>query len=293
MTNTTWSLGAIRKVALGQPEIKLAAVRDLTQEEFGGLSADMALLRSLSGHRLIGALVDKLNAVVQIEVEMHANPHSLRDERFSYRIASVVDAYLGEITSFRSRVEALAGQHVLDHALRAKGIFAKFYEDNADYRTVWELRNSSQHGAGATSHFVFSTSESGSCWTINLSQLFAEHRGEKRWDAAAALWGPAEIVDVMAVFRGAYAASSRVLAILLVENELLLASVVDRIARAIVEGVGNEPGFPVAWAATKNIDGATLTLDQLDFEPNVLGNAIGAINGAREILGLPPSQAFK
>jgi len=292
MDEMTWSLGAVRTIDVEHREFRLDPVRELTEEEFNRFAGDMNLLRSLGGHHLIAALVDKLNAVVQIEVELHGNPHLVQDERFRYRVVSVVDSFLSELTAFRSRVEALVDQYMPDYSERIRGVFGQFHDDNAHYRLAWELRNSSQHGVGATRHFQLIASDNGRRWAVGLAALFADHRGEKRWEAAAALWRSTELVDVMAVFHGAYDASSKALAVMLVENEPVIATVVDRIAQAIAEGVGTEPGFPAAWSVMST-DETTINFNQLGFEPIVLGDVISSLQGARKILGMPASERFQ
>ena len=292
MDEMTWSLGAVRTINRKRREFKLDSVRELTEEEFNRFASDVNLLRSLGGHHLIAALVDKLNAVVQIEVKLHENPHLIQDERFRYRGVSVVDAFLGELTAFRSRIQALVDHHLPDYSGRIRGVFGQFHDDNAQYRLAWELRNSSQHGVGATRHFQMAASDDGPRWTVGLAALFADHRGERRWEVAAALWRSTELVNVMVVFHGAYEASSQALAVLLVENEPAILTVIDRFAQAIAEGVGTEPGFPAAWSIV-SIDETTINFNQFGFEPVVLGDAISSLQGARKILGLPASERFR
>jgi hypothetical protein len=129
MDEMTWSLGAVRTIDVEHREFRLDPVRELTEEEFNRFAGDMNLLRSLGGHHLIAALVDKLNAVVQIEVELHGNPHLVQDERFRYRVVSVVDSFLSELTAFRSRVEALVDQYMPDYSERIRGVFGQFHDD--------------------------------------------------------------------------------------------------------------------------------------------------------------------
>ncbi|AWB86582.1 hypothetical protein C3E77_08095 [Mycetocola zhujimingii] len=259
--------------------------------EFERLTSDMSFLRDLGGHNLIAALVDKLNTVAQIEGELLDRPHIYRDARFGYRLTSAVDAFLAEVTAFRNRIETLTRQYLPSYEVRITRLFKQIHDENANYRLAWELRNLSQHGVGASHYFHLTDTDTGKLWAIDLPALFGDHVGEKRWEGAGALFGTAEDARVIGVFHGAYSSSSKVLAIMLVENEMEIAAVVDRVTQAMADGVENTRGFPVAWSLGKTSD-STIHINELPLEPLVIGCAIGSLHGARSILGLPPSTRF-
>ncbi|WP_146188056.1 hypothetical protein [Mycetocola zhujimingii] len=291
MEETTWSLGAVRRDDQERRDSRLVEARELTKEQFDGLASDVSFLRNLGGHSLIAGLVDKLNAVVQIEGELYDRPHIYRDARFGYRLASEIDAFLAEITAFRHRIETLVRRYMPSYELRITSLFKQIHDDNANYRLAWELRNLSQHGVGASHYFHLTDTDEGKLWAINLPHLFADHVGEKRWEGAGALFGAAEDTRVVEVLHGAYSSSSKVMAIMLVENEMEIAAVVDRVTQAMAVGVENTRGFPVAWSLAKTSD-STVHINELPLEPLVIGYAIGSLHGARSILGLPPSTRF-
>jgi hypothetical protein len=140
---------------------------------------------------------------------------------------------------------------------------------------------------GTHSSLHLSDSDEGKLWAINLPAAFADHVGEKRWNAAAALFGTLDDVRVIDVLYGAYSASSKVIAVMLVGNEMEIAAAIDRITEAMADGLRSVPGFPTAWSLRRTSD-TTVNISELGLEPLVIGYAIGSLNGPGSIFGLPP-----
>lgn len=286
-----WALGAARAVENARHKSEIVATKTLSKHEFDEIVDAQAILRSISGHALLGGLLEKLDAVANIEALLIANIDLLRDETVRFQADSAVGAYLAEITATRRRVELLTEKFFPNSVERIMGSFRTLYASNSEFRLCWELRNLAQHQGTATGRFSFRATgdpERKWEWSIDLRGLFEDHAGDSRWRAAAALWEGSDWAHVLDVFDGTHQAISEVLAVLIHDNEKAISAAIDLYASSLSEALADGAGYPLAWSVVPGPEG-TAVLGQVGLEPVVLGHAVTAMQGARKILGLAPN----
>ncbi len=192
-SESVWYVG--RLVALPEAPASYTYVEDhpLSDQEAEDLTSAVLAIHAFSGQTVTSRAIDSANELL---VALSGNGAAQRmgsDGAFRSEVGRLVESWVSQYVALRRRIEHEAEVHFGADAKRAVcSVFENAYDKDGYYRTVWELRNASEHGHTIL-NFVsvrVKHGEHGSETTLKLqlSDLL-QARGPKVGEVLADFWG--------------------------------------------------------------------------------------------------------
>lgn len=270
----------------GTREIK--SVRELTAVEHDAYRNASAVVTDLNGHNLTVALVDALNAFIAADSQI-VDMRTAQDRDLRTKVEGTLDSFLAAVTSFRSKVKSLSDRFPTEGVYDdARSLFDLAYASHPAFRLAWELRNASQHDSGVPGLSRSGTDRETFKLHVDAGALFASRAGERRWDACAALWPGATLVEILPLLEAAYQECQTILGKFLLNRESTIDRAAETITKLFAEAQPTQTN-PIVFravevpGAVRNVNFETSFVDML-----AVGYMVGTLDGARTILGLEP-----
>lgn len=119
----------------------------VTDVEAVELMRAIGALRTFARSNMLQRADLSVEALTELLTPESAGFRLTTDGHFRGRVMLAAEVALGQLVSVRRRTEIGAIRHFgTEASRRVRAVFEDAYREHASYRTVWELRNASEHG---------------------------------------------------------------------------------------------------------------------------------------------------
>lgn len=289
----SWAFGGASRDDDG---FQIHYVRAADSVELSAFRESLARLRIFSGRNLIGGLTEALQEFNDFFDLYDKTSLSLGSSTFRSTFHRKMGNWLAAFSTYRAHLEREAKALATVRSTLASD-FRSAYRVHPEYRLTWQLRNLDQHhppvgGMVSVNRSSDLTGVKDYELRLHLPTLFAKASKlgkaihQDQWRECAELWaGRDETVDVREVFGAAYMECDRILARLVHDAEDALITDVVRISTIWGEVATASGAHPCLFTVPDSPDASSLKYEPIERES--FGEALVAMNGARQILGLP------
>lgn len=262
----------------------------VTDDEADKLSRAVGALSAFSGNAITQRAVDSTNAFLDLLRPDGSFFRLTSDPAFRNQASGAAEQMLTQFVAVRRRTERAAlVQFGQDAETRVSVVFEHDFTHDGTYRTMWELRNATEHGHSVTDMVTVrsdlqpdGTHEAH--LVLDLERLCAAVR-PKAAAVLRELWRPIQETDLLQQVRfsveGLKTLTARVF--LTLEPELLAAA--DKVAEH-THSVGEMEGQPILYRLSRDEKGKH-NLKRVDLSIVDLGAIYIALDESRKRLAYP------
>lgn len=287
-SESAWYVG--RLVALPGAPASYTYIEDhlVTDREAEELTAAVLAIHAFSGQPITGRAIDAANELLTTLSSTGAFQRLGSDVAFRSEVGRLVESWVSQYVALRRRIEHEAEVHFgADVRQAVASMFENAFDSDGCYRTVWELRNASEHGhtilnliSVRVKHREHSSETE---LKLQLNEL-QRARGSKNSEVLAKFWGEATETDFIIFIRMATEGLKTLIARAYLTLEPQLSSSLERFSRE-AQNVFFEPGIPCLFRIERKGTGATFQNTML--EQSAFHAVAAALEAARERLAPP------
>lgn len=287
-SESVWHVG--RLVALPDAPASYTYVEDhpLSDKEAEDLTSAVLAIHAFSGQSVTGRAIDSANELLTALSAKGADQRLGSDVAFRSEVGRLVESWVSQHVALRRRIEHEAEVHFgVDAKKAVAAVFENAFDKDGYFRTVWELRNASEHGHTILNlisvRVKHGEHSSETTLMLQLNEL-QQARGPKIGEVLATFWGEAVETDVIIFIRMAAEGLKTLIARAYLALEPQLTSALELFSRE-AQNVVHDPGLPCLFRMEREGTGATFQNTLLEL--SAYRAVTAALDASRERLAPP------